>query len=196
MGYTVGNMSDRSASATTTPNGRFVVPEKVVTHFHLRVGDTVVDLGAGSGYFVPAIARAVGAEGHVYACEIQRELVEKIGTLARTQGLNQVHPVWCDVEAPEGSTVASGTADVVIMVNFLFQVDDISAVLQEAARVLRAGGKLFVIDWSESFGGLGPHPDHVVDAAAVEAAAESIGMVFERSFNAGDHHYGLAFRTV
>ena len=31
--------------------GRFVVPEVVSTHFHLKEGDIVADFGAGSGFF-------------------------------------------------------------------------------------------------------------------------------------------------
>ena len=80
------------------------------------------------------------------------------------------------------------------MTNTLFQVENKVNVFKEAWRVLKLDGTLVVIDWSESFGGLGPHPEAVVDEAAARALAETAGFVFERSFDAGDHHYGLAFR--
>ena len=174
--------------------GRFVVPGIVTTHFHLREGDTVADFGAGSGYFLQALSEAVGATGRVYACEIQRELVEKLGNTARLQNLTNVDPIWCDIEEPNGVKIASGALDAVVLINTLFQIEDKNTALSEVLRTLRPGGKLLLIDWSESFGGLGPQPYQVVSQSDAQSLVETAGLVFERSFDAGDHHYGLAFK--
>jgi ubiquinone/menaquinone biosynthesis C-methylase UbiE len=176
------------------PLQRFVDPQTVSTHFHIREGDAVADFGAGSGFFVEVLARLVGSEGRVYACEIQKELVEKIGTLVRTKGLSMVDPLWCDLEKEKGVKIADGVLDVAIMVNTLFQFDEKEIAIREVHRTLRSGGKFFVIDWSESFGGLGPQPQQVVSLGNAQALVESQGFVYERSYDAGDHHYGLAFR--
>ena len=176
------------------PNGRFVDPKTVTTHFHLRPGDQVADYGAGSGYFVRELAAAVGEEGKVYACEIQKSLVEKIGELARQDGLEQVQVLWCDLEAPGGTKLQDNVLDAAILVNTLFQIDDKPGACQEITRTLRPGGKLFVIDWSESFAGLGPQESAVVSEANARALFEDCGFTFERSFDAGDHHYGIALR--
>lgn len=183
---------------TSSPlvTGRFVVPSIVATHFHLRPGDVVADFGAGSGYFIETLASLVGPEGRVYACEIQKQLVEKIGDLARSKGLSQVQPLWSDLEEIGGSKVPDGVLDAAIMVNTYFQFDDRTIALQEVIRTLRSGGKFFLIDWSESFGGLGPQPSQVVSAVTAQAEAETAGFMFERAFDAGDHHYGLLFKKV
>ena len=173
---------------------RFVVPEVVVTNFHLRPGDKVADFGAGRGFFIKALSTQVGREGTVYALEIQKQLVEAIGELVRLEHLGNVSPIWCDIEELNGSKVPTDILDAAIVVNSLFQMEDKATALQEIKRTLRPGGKLFIIDWSESFGGLGPHPDQVLSEGAARAQVEQQGFVFERSFDAGDHHYGLAFR--
>jgi len=178
------------------PLGRFVNPETVVSHFHIREGDVVADFGAGSGFYVEALARLVGQTGKVYACEIQRELVEKIGVLIRSKGLFAVDPLWCDMEKEGGVKIADGTVDVALMINTLFQVEHKKNALSEVSRTLRSGGKFFLVDWSESFGGLGPQPNDVVTRAEAQALVESVGFVYERAFDAGDHHYGLAFRKA
>jgi len=174
--------------------GRFVVPQVVASHFHIREGDTVVDLGAGSGYFLPVLVERVGATGTVLACEIQKTLVEKLGNLARQNGWSTVQPIWSDLEEVEGTKIPSDSVDVALMVNTFFQLEDKPTALAEVERILRPGGKFFVIDWSESFGGLGPQPGDVVSAETAEALVETAGFVLDRSFDAGDHHYGLAFR--
>lgn len=188
-------MSDTQSIA---PNlqGRFVEPATVASHFHIREGDSVADFGAGSGYFMEILAKLVGPEGNVYACEIQKDLVQKLGELAHAKGLSQVHPLWSDVEELQGSKIPAGVLDVAILVNTFFQFEDKATALKEISRTMRSGGKLFIIDWSESFSGLGPQPDAVASEDSVKALAEQEGFVFDRSFDAGDHHYGLALRKV
>lgn len=175
---------------------RFVVPETVATHFHLHEGDTVADFGAGSGFFLPSLVSLVAEEGRVYACEIQRTLVEKMGAFVRQKGWHNIDVLWCDVEAAGGVKIADSTLDAGILVNTLFQIEDKATCLTEIHRTLRPGGKLLVIDWTESFAGLGPAPDAVVTAAEVIDMCESHGFVYEREFPAGEHHYGLAFRVI
>ncbi len=175
---------------------QFVVPEKVVTHFHLREGDSVGDFGAGSGYFVKALSRAVGASGKVYTFEIQKQLVEHVAAMARTEHLDNVEMLWCDIEMKDGCKLKEGVLDVAVLSNALFQFEDKSAALDEIRRLLRSGGKLFVLDWSESFGGMGPQTGDVVSEADAKTLVEQHGFHFERAFPAGEHHYGLAFRAV
>jgi ubiquinone/menaquinone biosynthesis C-methylase UbiE len=86
--------------------------------------------------------------------------------------------------------------DAGVLVNTFFQIEDKKTSLEEMARTLRKGGKFFVVDWTESFAGLGPHPNQVVDEMTAKSLVESAGFTFERSFPTGDHHYGLAFRRI
>ena len=175
-------------------NQRFVIPEVVMSHFHIREGDTVADYGAGSGYFVPALAAAVGAGGKVYAVEIQKNLIETIGAMVKSKGLAQVQILWGDIEEEGATKIPESSIDVGIVVNTLFQVEDTAGMIAEVSRTLRPGGKLCVIDWSESFSGLGPQPEAVVDETTARALFETAGYTFKTTFPAGGHHYGIVFR--
>jgi len=176
--------------------GRFVIPEVVATHFLLHEGDKVADFGAGSGFFIPVLSAAVGDSGRVFACEIQKQLVEKLGSFARMKGLSNIDPLWCDLEAPRGIKIADHTLDAAILVNTLFQLEDKDTSITEMARTLRPGATMHVIDWSESFSGLGPAPTSVVTKDAAIALFESNGFQYEREYPSGEHHYGLAFRVL
>lgn len=180
----------------TPIGGRFVEPDAVSTHFHIKEGDLVADFGAGSGFFLRSLSKFAGETGRVFACEIQKQLVEKIGELTRLQGLLNVHPLWCDLEEDGGIKIGTGELDVAILVNTLFLIEQKEVAVKEMARTIRPGGNLFVIDWTESFAGMGPQPADVITADAATALMEANGFVFEREFPTGDHHYGLAFKRV
>jgi ubiquinone/menaquinone biosynthesis C-methylase UbiE len=176
--------------------GKFVVPEIVTTQFHLNEGEVVADFGAGSGFFLKSLVEAVGPTGTVYACEIQKPLVERIGEYVRQQGYSNVRTLWCDLEEQAGIKIPSGTLDAGILVNTLFQLQLKSVALEEMHRTLRRGGVLHIIDWSESFGGIGPKPVDVLTEEAAIALCEAAHFVFERKFVAGEHHYGFTVRKV
>lgn len=175
---------------------RFVIPDVVVSHFHIREGDIVADFGAGSGFFAKPLSAAVGTSGVVYACEIQKTLVDSIGKLVANEHLSNVRPVWCDLEKIGGSKIPDGTLDIVIIVNTFFQVEDKLTTIAEMKRVLRPGGKAIVIDWTESWGGIGPAPEQVIVANDTKDLFEGSDFTFETDFDAGDHHYGLTFRKA
>ncbi len=172
----------------------FMDPAATITHFHLREGDMVGDFGAGVGYYARALSKVVGQSGRVYACEIQRNLVEKLGILVHEERLANVHPLWCDLEKPQGIKIKDGLLDAGVLVNTLFQFEAKDVALKEIARVIRKGGKFFVIDWTDSFGGLGPQSRDVVREEEAKELVQAAGFTFERSFPAAQHHYGLAFR--
>jgi ubiquinone/menaquinone biosynthesis C-methylase UbiE len=176
--------------------GQFVVPDVVVSHFHLRVGDRVADLGSGTGFFLKPLSAAVGPEGKVYACEIQKTLVDKLGDFARLNGLSNIQPLWCDLEELNGIKLPDNTLNAAILVNTLFQFESKEVALQEIRRILQPGGVVHIIDWSESFGGLGPQPANVITKEQAIDLCESQQFVFEKDFPTGDHHYGITVRKV
>lgn len=176
--------------------GRFVVPEVVVSHFNIQEGDQVADLGAGSGFFLESLSNAVGGNGRVYACEIQRVLVDKLGDFIRIKGLGNVNVLWSDIEAENGTKISDYTLDAAVTVNTFFQFENKPAALKEIHRILKTGGNFHLIDWSESFAGMGPSPRDVLTKETAIDFAEESGFVLVREFPAGDHHYGLTFRAV
>jgi ubiquinone/menaquinone biosynthesis C-methylase UbiE len=176
--------------------GKFVVPEDVATHFLLREGDSVADFGAGSGFYLKVLSEAVGSSGKVYACEIQKSLVEKLGEFARLNGLLNIVTLWCDLEEVRGIKIADNTLDAGILVNTLFQFENKEVALTEIRRVLRPGGVLHVIDWSESFSGMGPQPKDVITMKEAISLCESLHFSLEREFPAGAHHYGFTVRKI
>ena len=97
------------------------MPEVVSTHFHLRPGDSVGDIGAGTGNFVGALSRLVGPQGRVYCSEIQKNLVEKLNDKIRGEHLSNASVLWGDMEELGGTKIADGSLYAAVTVNTLFQ---------------------------------------------------------------------------
>jgi len=155
---------------------------------------SVADFGSGSGAYILLMAEALSGTGHAYAIDVQKDLLRRTFNEARKRNLATVKVLWGDLERPGGSKLTDNSIDLVLISNLLFQVEEKAAVIAEAFRILRRGGRLAIIDWTDSFGGLGPDKRSVVSKDASYRLAENSGFVFLNEFQAGAHHYGIIFR--
>jgi ubiquinone/menaquinone biosynthesis C-methylase UbiE len=171
----------------------FAHPPRNVAAFGISPGMSVADFGSGSGAYVLLLAEALAGSGHVYAVDIQKDLLRRTYNEAKRRGFHDVKVLWGDLERPGGSKIADNVLDLVLISNLLFQVEDKAMLVAEAHRVLKHGGRLVIIDWAESFGGMGPQKADVVTKGAATALAMDSGFVFDKEFAAGAHHYGLIF---
>ncbi len=179
-----------------TPATSFSDPKQNVHRFGIREGMHVADFGAGSGAYTLALAPLVGTTGVVYAIDVQRDLLTRIQNEAIQRDFENIEIVWSDMESTDGVRLKDELLDCVLLSNVLFQLENKNAVIKEAWRVLKPEGTLVIIDWSESYGGLGPQQDAVVTQAEAQLLCTDNGFAFRRQFEAGEHHYGLVFAKV
>ena len=69
-------------------------PEAVVEALEIGPGDKVAEIGAGKGYWIPWLSRAVGPEGRVYAVEVESELVDALREQVAEQHFDNVEVVF------------------------------------------------------------------------------------------------------
>lgn len=187
--------SQRDMDIETVRNvgSTFADPKQNVHRFGFKEGMQVGDFGSGSGAFTLALANVVGVTGTVYAVDVQRELLTRVQNNAVQAGHENVEIVWGDIEHAGGVGIRDELLDGVLLSNTLFQVDDKITTVKEAWRVLKPNGILGVIDWVDSFGGLGPAQNAVLTQAEATLICTDNGFALKSSFKAGDHHYGLVF---
>lgn len=172
----------------------FMNPAQILAACNLQVTDSVADFGAGSGFLSRAAASFV-PKGSVFAIEIHREIVNRLARDAQEAHLDNLHPLWGDIELPGGTRLDNESVDFVVVSNVLFHLDDKIACINEAKRILKPGGRLLVVDWSESFGGIGPTPQAVVTKEMVETLCARAGFTkISDTLPGGDHHYALLFK--
>ena len=177
---------------TFWPYNRYMFsdPATNLAKLSLTEGMRVVDLGAGSGFYSIEAAKKVGSSGRVYAVDVQKDLLERLRSVASSQNLRNIEVVWGNAEKIGGTKLREGIADRVIASNVLFQIEKPDEFSLEIKRILKKAGKLLLIDWSDISN---LSPKQVVPASKAQTLFEKNGFVLENTFGAGDHHYGLIF---
>jgi len=174
-------------------SANFSSPQENVLQIGLREGMKVGDFGAGSGHYARAAAAIVGHSGRVYAIDVQEDILKHIKLNTHELHQHIIETIWGDVEKPGGTHLRNSSLDAIFLANTLFQIENRSGLLSEIQRVLKSGGKLMVVDWAGSYGGIGPAQENVVSEHEAEAFFINGGFHKVKSFRAGPHHYGILF---
>ena len=174
----------------------FSDPIKNVEQCGIQAGMEIADFGSGSGHYSLAAAKALISTGRVYAIDIQQDLLTKLKNNAAREGIYNVEVIWGDIEKPNGTKLKDNSIDLVFLSNIMFQIDNKDSVIKEVKRILRAGGRALTVDWTDSFGGLGPKADVVFRKDMAISLFEKNGFHLDREILAGAHHYGLIYKKL
>jgi predicted methyltransferase len=165
-------------------------PAELVAALQLPAGGTVVDLGAGTGYFERYLARAVGPDGSVLAVEVEPRLVVYLRDRAEREQLANVTPVLASFDNPR---LPRAGADLILVADTYHHLDHRRRYLPLLARGLRPAGRIAVVDWKPGQLPEGPEPAHKLAPERVIAEMKGAGFALVAQPDVLPYHYVLIF---
>ena len=117
-------------------------PHEVINALKLPADASVADIGAGTGYFAARFAHMV-SKGHVYAVDLEPDMVAHLGARAKKDGLANLTPVLGATDSPK----IPAPVDLVILVDVYHHIGARENYFGKLRESLKANGRVAVIDF-------------------------------------------------
>jgi len=112
--------------------------ERMAQRLNIEPGSTVLDVGSGTGVFIPFLLSRVGKKGRLVALDFAEEMLRQAQTKGFDGNIDYLH---ADVTS---APLLEGIFDVVVCYSSFPHFQDKSGTLSEVNRILKNGGKLFI----------------------------------------------------
>jgi len=166
-------------------------PSLAVRLLRLKPGQTVADIGAGSGYYTELLARAVGPSGRVYATDIQPEMIRLLEQRIQRKRLAHVQAVLASETDPR---LPPESLDLALLVDVYHELACPQQMLRRLRESLKPGGRLVLIEFRKEDPSVPIREEHKMSIAEARAEVEPEGFVFDRVLNDLPWQHILIFR--
>lgn len=117
--------------------------EAVFEAMGVKPGAVVADVGAGDGFFTVRLAKAVGAQGRVFAVDIAPDVLRRLRARTASDQLSQVEVIEATADDPK---LPAGTLDAVLIVNAYHEMKAFKDILAKLKSSLKPDGRLVIIE--------------------------------------------------
>lgn len=156
-------------------------------------GETIADIGAGTGYFSIPLAQAVAPTGRVLAVDIQPEMLALLRRAARNAGVDNIEPVLASKADPR---LPAGTVDKVLLVDAYHEFSHPLEVMQGIRAALAPGGRVYLVEYRGEDPAVPIKALHKMTAAQAIAELAAAGLAWERTLNVLPQQHILVFRRA
>ncbi len=160
-------------------------PQEIVSALALRPGARVADLGAGTGYMVAHLSKAVGQDGTVIAIDSEAAMIEYLADQRPELGPATIVPHLVGHDDPG---LQSGSVDGVLTLDTWHHVDGREAYARKVFDGLKAGGRFVVVD-HDLDASVGPPAAMRLDPGRLSKELEAAGFRVEVVKESMPRHY-------
>ena len=126
---------------------RFFSPTRILQGADIHPGQTVLELGCGTGFFTTTTAQLIGDQGSLVAMDILQASVEMVSGKVQSAGLNNIRVVKGDAL---NTKLADESMDAVLLFGVVpAPMLPLDRLLPEMHRILKPGGIMAV--WPQSW---------------------------------------------
>lgn len=166
-------------------------PDQIMDALQIGENSIVADVGAGGGWFTVRLAQRVRPNGHVYAEDIQPQMIETIERRMTREGLTRnVTTVRGTADDPK---LPAATVDAVLIVDTYHEIEHPVTLLKNVRKGLKPSGVVCIINFKKDGGGPGPSMDERVEPDQVIADAREAGLELRKHESFLRYQYMLTF---
>lgn len=147
-------------------------PARALDLIGIGPGQTVADVGAGTGYYTVRIAARVGPTGRVYANDIQPLMLMSLERRLAREHIANVKTVLGAVDDPR---LPEGQIDLALLVDVYHELSEPQRMLQHLRTALKPDGRLVLLEYRKEDPDVPIHPDHKMSVADARLEVEAEG---------------------
>lgn len=122
----------------------FARRKEIVAACEIHPGQTVADIGAGTGLFTRMFSEAVGQDGRVIAVDIAQKFLDYIQETSRAAGQRNVESVLCKADSTE---LPPDSIDVAFICDTYHHFEFPKKTMASLHRALKPGGRVILVDF-------------------------------------------------
>jgi arsenite methyltransferase len=165
-------------------------PQEVLMALGLKEGESVADIGAGSGYFSFRFAGQVGNTGRVYAVDISPDMILYMNRRVRDLGLKNVVTV---LSSPDDPLLLDASIDRFFICDTWHHVENQAKYLGLIKNMLKPGGQLVMIDFHKKELPVGPRLEMKIAREDLVRQMETHGFQLLKEHTFLPYQYFLVF---
>jgi len=165
-------------------------PHEVVMSLGLKEGETIADIGAGSGYFAFRFANHVGENGRVYAVDINPDMIIYMNRRIRDMKVKNMVTV---LAVPDDPLLMDGSIDRFFICETWHHIQNQTQYLALMKKMLKPGGRLIIIDFQKRDLPVGPPDEMKVAREDVINQLRAAGFQLEKEDTFLPYQYFLIF---
>jgi ubiquinone/menaquinone biosynthesis C-methylase UbiE len=165
-------------------------PHEVLTALNIRPGETIADIGAGSGYFTFRLAHQVGDKGKVYAVDVSPDMILHINRRVRDLRAANVVSILAD---PDDPLLPDRSVNRFFICDVWHHVENQAKYLSVLKKMLKPGGEVVIIDFHKKELPVGPPLQIKIARGDVIKQFESSGFRLAKEHSFLPYQYFLVF---
>jgi len=122
----------------------FARRREIAAACEIHPGQTVADIGAGTGLFTRMFSETVGKEGRVIAVDIAQKFLDHIQATSRAAGQRNVETLLCK---PDSTELPPNSVDVAFICDTYHHFEFPLKTMATLNRALKPGGRVILIDF-------------------------------------------------
>jgi len=165
-------------------------PEVALNVLKIPRGASVADIGAGSGFVTVKLSARVGPEGHVYANDIQPQMLQILQQRLARQRITNVTLVQGTVDDPK---LPTASVDLELMIDVYHELSQPQAMLHHLREALKPGGRLVLLEYRKEDPTVPIKFEHKMSVGEAKMELEAEGFVLAKVDEALPRQHILIF---